>query len=149
MKGVSSGSNLGRWNKNERLRSNRADRRGGAMASAVTVPSLARSGFSIHSAWLWMGIRSKQRGAHGGSHLGQQSSWEVAVVACNGGATPSGSVDDGGWLRCSSGLNKRSGSLATGSSCFPKPSIAVTGGGRRRATTAARVLGLGVLLVKI
>jgi hypothetical protein len=76
------------------------------------------------------GISSKRRGAHGGSHLGQRSSWEVAVVAHDGGATSTGSVDDGGWLWCSSGLNKTSGSLAMGSSCFPRPSTVVSGGGR-------------------
>jgi hypothetical protein len=70
-------------------------------------------------------------------------------VAHNGGRTPPGLVDNGGWLRFSSGSNKRSGSLAMGSSCFPKPSIAVSGGGSRRATMAARVLGLGVLRVII
>jgi hypothetical protein len=70
-------------------------------------------------------------------------------VARDGSTTPPGSVDNGGRLRFSSSSNKRSGSLAARSSCFPKPSIAVSGGGRRRAMTAARVLGLGVLRVKI
>jgi hypothetical protein len=73
-----------------------------------------------------------------GSHLGHQSSWEVVVAARDDGATPLGSVDDGGQLQCSSGLNKRSGSFATGSSCFPKPSIAASGDGKWRAA-AARV----------
>jgi hypothetical protein len=59
-------------------------------------PTPARSGFSGHGAWLSMGISSKQRGAHMCSHLGQQSSWEVTVAAHDGGATPSGLVDDGG-----------------------------------------------------
>jgi hypothetical protein len=36
-----------------------------------------------------------------------------------------------------------------GFSCFPKPSIAASGGGRWRATMMARVLGLGILRVKI
>jgi hypothetical protein len=117
--------------------------------STATVPSPVRSGFSGHGAWLWMGISSKRRGARGGSHLGQRSSWEVAVVAHGGGTTPSGSVDDGGWLRCSSGLNKRSGSLAMGSSCFPQAFNCGDRGGRWRAMMTARVLGLGVLHVKI
>jgi hypothetical protein len=71
------------------------------------------------------------------------------TVARDGDTTPPGSVDDGGRLRFSFGSNKRLGSLTTGSSCFPKPSIAVSDSGRRRAMTAARVLGLGVLRVKI
>jgi hypothetical protein len=70
-------------------------------------------------------------------------------VARDGGTTPPGSIDDGDRLRFSSGSNKRSGSLAMGSSCFPKPSIAVSGDGRRLATTTTRVLGLGVLRDKI
>jgi hypothetical protein len=70
-------------------------------------------------------------------------------VARDDGATPSGSVDDGGRLRCSSGLNKRWRCLVMGSSCFPKPSIAVSGGERWRVMMTARVLGLGVLRVKI
>jgi hypothetical protein len=70
-------------------------------------------------------------------------------VAHDGGTTPPGLVDDGGRLRFSSGSYKRPGSLATGSSCFLKPSIAVSSDGRWRATTTARVLGLGVLRVKI
>jgi hypothetical protein len=98
--------------------------------SAETVPSPVRSGFSGHDGWLWMAISSKRRVARGGSHLGQRSSWEVVVAARDGGATPSVSVDDDGWLRCSFSLNKRSGSLAIGSSCFPKPSITVSNGGR-------------------
>jgi hypothetical protein len=73
----------------------------------------------------------------------------VAVAARDGGVTPSGLVDDGGWLQCSSSLNKRLRSLAMGSSCFPKPSITVSSGERRCAMMAARVLGLGVLWVKI
>jgi hypothetical protein len=92
--------------------------------SAAMVPSPVRSRFSGHGTRLWMGISSKWRGARGGSHQGQRSSWDVEVVAHDGGAIPSGLVDDGGRLRCSSSLNKRLGSLATGSSYFPKPSIA-------------------------
>jgi hypothetical protein len=60
-----------------------------------------------------------------------------------------GSVDDGGRLWFSSDSNKRSGSLTTGSLCFLKPSIVVSGGGRWCAMMTARVLGLGVLWVKI
>jgi hypothetical protein len=71
------------------------------------------------------------------------------TVAHDASTTLSGSVDDGGRLQVSFGTNKRSKSLATGSSYFPNLSIAASGGGRRRATTAARVIGLGVLLVKI
>jgi hypothetical protein len=70
-------------------------------------------------------------------------------VARYSGATPSGSVDNGGWLWCTSGLNKRPGSFAMGSSCSPKPSIVASGGGRRRATVVARVLGLSNLWVQI
>jgi hypothetical protein len=103
------------------------------------VPSPARSGFSSHGARLWTSISSKWRGAHWGSHQGQPSSWEVAVAAHDGGTNTLGSIDDGGQLRCSSGLNKRSGSLATGSSCFLEPSIIASGGGRQCATMVARV----------
>jgi hypothetical protein len=60
-------------------------------------------------------------------------------MACDGGTTPPGSVDDGDRLHFSSGSNKRSGSLAMGTSCFPEPSIAVSYGGRRCAMAAARV----------
>jgi hypothetical protein len=70
-------------------------------------------------------------------------------VARDGGTTPLGSVDDGGRLQFSSGSNKRSGSLATGSSCFPRPLVVVSGGGKWRVMMAAMVLGLGVLRVKI
>jgi hypothetical protein len=95
--GVSLGSNLGRQNKNERLlRSNRAGRRGGAMAERgdSAISSVVR----VLRPWCTAlaGISSKWRGAHGGSHLGQRPSWEVAVVAHDGGATSTGSVDDGG-----------------------------------------------------
>jgi hypothetical protein len=113
------------------------------------VPTLAGSRFSSHGARLSIGTSSKWRGARGGSHLGQQSSWEAAVAARDGGTTPSGLVDDGGQLRCSSGLNKRSGSFATESSCSLKPSIAASGGRRWRAMAMARVLGLCILWVKI
>jgi hypothetical protein len=66
-------------------------------------------------------------------------------VARDGGTTPPGLVDNGGRLRFSSSSNKRSGSLAMGSLCFHKPSIAVRGGRRWHATMMVRVLGLGVL----
>jgi hypothetical protein len=64
--------------------------------SIAAAPNPARSGFSGHDARLSMGISSKQSGARGGSHLGQWSSWETAVVVHDGGATPSGLVYDGG-----------------------------------------------------
>jgi hypothetical protein len=113
------------------------------------VPTLVGSRFSGRGARLSMGISSKRRGARGGSHLGQQSSWEAAVAAHDGGATLSGLVDNGGRLRCSSGLNKRSRSFATESSSSLKPSIAASGSRRWRAMAVARVLGLSILWVKI
>jgi hypothetical protein len=96
IEGVSSGSNLGRRNQNER-RSFTGMAGAVAQWSNMTVaPTLVRSGFLGHGPWLSTGISSKWRGARGGSHIGQRSSWEAALAARDGGATPSSSVDDGG-----------------------------------------------------
>jgi hypothetical protein len=100
-------------------------------------------------AWEAPGLRAKWRAARGDSYLGQSWRRAAMTVAHDGSTTPTGSIDDGGRLQFSSGSNKRLTRLAMGFSCFSKPSIAVSGGGRWRAMTTARVLGLGVLRVKI
>jgi hypothetical protein len=50
-----------------------------------------RFGFSGYDARILVEFSSKWRGAHGGAHLGQQTSQEVAVVVHDGGAAPLGS----------------------------------------------------------
>jgi hypothetical protein len=138
-------SNRSRRSKNERCRD--GVRRSAAVRLGSTAGSHGPrwSSFARGSgAWEATGLRAKWRAARGDSYLGQRWRRKATIVARDGGTTPPGSVDDDGRLRFSSGSNKRSGSLATGSSCFPKPSIAVSGSGRWRAMAAARVLGLGV-----
>jgi hypothetical protein len=95
------------------------------------------------------GKEAKQRGDHGGAHLGQQTARRAAVVTHGGGAAPPGSGDDGGSLWWTSGSERMMGSFAAGSSTSSQPSIEASGGGRWRAMVAARVLGLDVLRDKI
>jgi hypothetical protein len=100
----------------------------GESAGAVAAQTPTSSGFSGYGSWLLMGISSKQGRARRDSHLGQLSSREAAIAARDGGADLAGSVDDGGSLRCTTGLNERPGSYATWSLCSSRPSIAVSGG---------------------
>jgi hypothetical protein len=50
-----------------------------------------------------MGKEAKQRGDHGGAHLGQQMTQRAVVVARGGGAAPSGPCDGSGSMRGSFG----------------------------------------------
>jgi hypothetical protein len=82
-----------------------------------------------------LGLRctsSKRRGAHEDSHLEQQMTQRVVVVAHGGGAVSLGSSDDDGSLRCTFGPKKTSGSFAAGLLTSSQSSIEPSGGERLR-----------------
>jgi hypothetical protein len=88
---------------------------GGAIARVGGSLEHADQGAPVHQTR--RGKKAKQRGDHGGAHLGQQMARWAAVVAHGGGAAPSSSGDGGGSMRGSSGSKKTLGSfMATSSS---------------------------------
>jgi hypothetical protein len=59
---------------------------------------------------------AKQRGDHGGAHLGQQTTRQTTVTTCGGGAAPLDSGDGGDSMWGSFSYKKMTGSFAKMSS---------------------------------
>jgi hypothetical protein len=146
--GVSFLSNLNRWLRDERTRTAPAggggvaiEESGGAQVGTAARWSMAarRSG-----APNMMGKEAKQRGDHGGAHLGQQTGRWVVVLARSDGVAPLGSGDDGGSLRWASSSNRTTGSFAVGSSTFSQPPIAASSGRLMRTKMNSWWLGFGL-----
>jgi hypothetical protein len=80
---------------------------------------------------------AKQRGDHGGAHLGQQTAQRVAVASRDGGAAPPGSGDGGSSMWGVLRLQEDNGKLCNDVLILLPASIAASGGENRCATTVA------------